>query len=159
MEIGAMIKALEEEQECSDEESEEESEDEESLFFMEHNHDQLRAQEEPNAQSYWESGVTPETINALKQGNMDHSGKVCYHCSRKGHIKANCPARRKLEPKPWEHRKTSRERKGTGSRNFGARRERSKSQANQTSFAKRKRYGGAQAIHPEEDFGTGPAEN
>ena len=42
-----------------------------------------------------------ETISALKQGNMDHSQKTCYHCSRKGHIKANCPDRKKLGARPF----------------------------------------------------------
>ena len=32
---------------------------------------------------------------------MDHSQKTCYHCNRKGHIKANCPARKRLDAKPW----------------------------------------------------------
>ena len=70
MEIDAMIRALEEEERESVKESKEESQADGPLFFMEHNHDQLRAQEESDAQDYWESGITSETINALKQGNI-----------------------------------------------------------------------------------------
>ena len=44
-----------------------------------------------------------ETINVLKQGNIDHTQKTCYHCNRQGHIKANCLARKKLYVKPWYH--------------------------------------------------------
>ena len=71
MEIDAMIRALEDKERESSKESEGETEDEGPLFFMEHNHAQLRAQEDVDAQDYWESGITSETINALKQGNMD----------------------------------------------------------------------------------------
>ena len=99
IDLDAMLRVNEEEDDEYYEESKEEVE--EPLFFMEHNHDQIRAQEDSDTQEYWEAGVTSETINALKQGNMDHSQKVCYHCSRKGHIKANCPARKRLETKPW----------------------------------------------------------
>ena len=152
IEIDAMVRALEDEERESSRESEDEAETEGPLFFMEHNHDQLRAQEESDAQDYWEEGITLETINALKQGNMDHSQKVCYHCSRKGHIEANCPSRKKLESKLWEHSQTRRESRRFGSRSYGARKERGKPSTNRANFAKRKHYGGAQAIHKEEDF-------
>ena len=158
MEISAIIKALEEEQECSEEESEEELEDKEPLFFMKHNHEHLRAQEDSDTQNYWEAGFTSDTLNALKQGSVDHSGKVCYHCSRKGQIKANFPARKRLDSKPWERRRNPREKKGVGFKGYGTKRERSKP-STRNSFAKRKGHGGAQAIHPEGDFGTRPAEN
>ena len=67
---------------------------------MEPDHDKIRSKEDPKTQDYWETGITTDTINVLKQGNMDHSQKTCYHCNRKGHIKANCPARKRLETKP-----------------------------------------------------------
>ena len=47
-------------------------------------------------------------MNALRSGGVDHSQKQCYHCSRKGHIKANCPKRRKLGTQPWK-KKSERE--------------------------------------------------
>ena len=152
MEIDTMIRALEAEGEEPSGGSENEDGEEGPLFFMEHNHDQLRAQEESDAHDYWEAGITSETISALKQGNLDHSQKVCYHCSRKGHIKANCPSRKKLEPKPWEHRQTRKEGKRFCSKGYGMGKERTRLQPNQTKFAKRKRYGEAQALHQEEDF-------
>ena len=40
----------------------------------------------------------------LKTGGVDDSHKQCYHCLRKGHIKANCPERRKLGAQPWKKR-------------------------------------------------------
>ena len=58
---------------------------------MELDHEEVRMNEDPEEQEYFESGLTTETISTLKTGNKDHSQKSCYHCSRKGHIKANCP--------------------------------------------------------------------
>ena len=97
------LDAIQRDEEESEEEYEEESEEEvdEVLFFMEPNHDKIRAREDLEIQDYWEAGITAETINVLKQGNMDHSQKTCYHCNRKGHIKANCPARKNLYRRPW----------------------------------------------------------
>ena len=43
-------------------------------------------------------------MNVLRTGGVDHSQKQCYHCFRKGHIKANCPERRKLGAQPWKKR-------------------------------------------------------
>ena len=43
-------------------------------------------------------------MNTLRSGGVDHSQKQCYHCSHKGHIKANCPKRRKLGTQPWKKR-------------------------------------------------------
>ena len=151
MEIDAMIREMEEEEEDYYKESEDEVEAEDPLFFMEHNHDQLRAQEESDAQDYWESGISSATINVLKQGNMDHSMKVCYHCSHKGHIKANCPSRKKLESRPWEHRPARRDGKKFTNRGYGTRKEQGRSSAGRSDFTKRTRYGGAQAIY-QEDF-------
>ena len=68
----------------------------EALFFMEPNHNKIWTNEDPKTHDYLEAGITMDTISALKIGNIDHSQKSCYHCSRKGHIKANCPARKKL---------------------------------------------------------------
>ena len=39
-----------------------------------------------------------ELISTLKTGNADHPLKPCCHLSRKGHIKATGPERRKLGP-------------------------------------------------------------
>ena len=69
-----------------EEESEEEEEGEESapkeqddLFFMEPDHEEVRTNEDPDAQDYWEAGLMTETLSALKTGNVDHSQKSCYH--------------------------------------------------------------------------------
>ena len=118
MELDAMQRAKEEEEEeYDDDNSEEEADD--ALFFMEPEHDKIRAQEDLETQEYLEAGISADTINMLKQGNMDHSQKTCYHCNKKGHIKANCPARKRLDAKPWIKRtgpreKKTIERKGTG---------------------------------------------
>ena len=77
-----------EEEEDSEERATEEPE---SLFFMEPDHQEVRTNEDWNAQEHWEAGITIESLSALKAGNVDHSQKSCYHCGHKGHIKANCP--------------------------------------------------------------------
>ena len=71
---------------------------------MEIDHDEVRTNKDPEAHDYWEAGLTTDTISALKTGNIDLSQKSCYHCSRKGHIKANYPERRKLGAHPWTKR-------------------------------------------------------
>ena len=75
-----------------------------SLFFMEPDHEEFRETEDQETQEYWEAGITKECLNALRSGGVDHSQKQCYHCSHKGHIKANCPERRKLGTQPWKKR-------------------------------------------------------
>ena len=47
---------------------------------------------------------------------MDHSQKTCYHCNRKGHIKANCPARKRLDAKPCKKKDNRVKRNWTGKR-------------------------------------------
>ena len=76
-----------------EEEDSEEStiEEPESLVFMEPDHEEVRTNEDPDTQDYWEAGLRTETLSTLKTGNIDHSQKSCYHCSLKGNIKANCP--------------------------------------------------------------------
>ena len=111
MDLDAMQRVEEEDEEEYESESEEEADD--ALFFMEPDHDKMRAREDFETQEYWEAGTTAETINVLKQGNMDHAQKTCYHCNRKGHIKANCPARKKLEAKPWTKRPGPRKKRTT----------------------------------------------
>ena len=146
MDIDTMLRAVEEDEDYYEESEEEE---EEPLFFMEHNHDQIRAQEDTDTQDYWEAGVTSETINALKQGNMDHSQKVCYHCSRKGHIKANCLARKRLETKPWTRKPLC---KSTSNRGYGTRRGRGRSFPGGSGNFKKRFAGVAQAMYPDQDF-------
>ena len=87
------LDAIQRDEKESGEEYEEEREEEvdEVLFFMEPKHDKIRAREDLKIQEYWEAGITAETINVFKQGNMDHSQKTCYNCNLQGHIKANCP--------------------------------------------------------------------
>ena len=99
MELDAMQRDEEEDEEEYDNNDSEEEADE-ALFFMEPDQDKIRAGEELETQEYWEAGISADTI-VLKQGNMDHSQKTCYHCNRKGHIKANCPAPKRLDAKPW----------------------------------------------------------
>ena len=76
------------------------TEEPESLFFMELDHEEVRTNEDPNTQEYWEAGITMESLSTLKAWNVDHSHKSCYHCARKGLIKANCPERRKSGAQP-----------------------------------------------------------
>ena len=90
----------EEEDEKENNSDESEEEEDEALFFMEIDHNKIRAREELETQEYWEAGISADTINVLKQGNMDHSQKTCYHCNQKGHIKANCPAWKRLDAMP-----------------------------------------------------------
>ena len=66
----------------------------EELFFMDPAHEEIRICEEPKVQDYWEAGLTTESLSALQTGKADHSQVICYHCSGKGHIKANCPDRK-----------------------------------------------------------------
>ena len=98
MEIVAILEYKGDEEEEDSEESA--TEEPESLFFMELDHKEVRTNEDPNAQEYWEAGITTESLSTLKAGNVDHSQKSCYHCSQKGHIKANCPERRKSVTQP-----------------------------------------------------------
>ena len=124
---------------------------------MEPDHKEVRMNKDPEAQEYWESGLTTKTLSALKTGNVDHSQKSCYHCGCKGHIKANCPERRKLGARPWTKRpgprvKKTAIRKGYG--NGGGRRRRFTNKNGAT----RRRYNraqkeNAQALQQfEEDF-------
>ena len=151
MELDAMQRAEEESEEEYDEDSEEEAD--EVLFFMEPNHDKIRAREDLKTQEYWEAGITAETINVLKQGNMDHAQKTCYHCNQQGHIKANCPARKKLYVKPWTKKLVSHEKRTTAHRGFGMGRGRGKSLPRWSDLSRKRFTGSAQAIQPlEEDF-------
>ena len=75
---------------------------------MEPDHDEVRTNKDPEAQDYWEEGLTTEYLNALKTGTVNRSQKSCYHCSRKGHIEANCSEWRKLGAQPWMKRPESR---------------------------------------------------
>ena len=119
MELDAMQRAEEDdEEEYDDDDSEEEADD--ALLFMEQDHDKIRAQENLETQDYWGAGITMDTISALKTGNIDHSQKSCYHCSRKGHIKANCPHQKILGAKPWTKRQGSREKRMTTRKGYGA---------------------------------------
>ena len=71
---------------------------------MEPDHKEVRTNEEPDAQEYWEAGLMTESLSMLKTGNVDHSQKSCYHCSHKGHLKATGPIQRKLGLPPWTRR-------------------------------------------------------
>ena len=152
MELDAMQRAKEEEEEEYDNDNSEEEADD-ALFFMEPEHDKIRAREDLETQEYWEAGITADTINVLKQGNMDHSQKTCYHCNCKGHIKANCPARKRLDAKPWTKRPGPREKKTTAHKGFGMGRGRGKSFSSRSGPLKKRFTGRAQSIQQsEEDF-------
>ena len=109
-----------------DEENKEEEDSEESatkepddLFFMEPDHVEVRRNEDPDTQDYWEAGLTTEMLSALKTENVDHSQKSCYHCGHKGHIKANCSERRKLGAQPWMKRPGPRVKRTVVRRGYG----------------------------------------
>ena len=144
MDLDAILRADDEEQEEYYDESKEKAE--KALFFMEPNHDQIRAREDSDTQEYWEAGIT---IKALKQGNMDHSQKTCYHYNRKGHIKANCLARKKLDTKPWTKKPV---RRTTTRRGYGTRRGQGRSFPGRSGTSRKRFMGGAQAMHSDEDF-------
>ena len=149
MELGSMQRAEEEDEEEYDKDTEEDADD--ALFFMEPNHDKIRAQEDLETQEYWEADSTAETINAFKQGNMDHAQKTCYHRNRKGHITANFLARKKLDAKPWTKRPGPREKRTTVHKGYG--RGQGKSFSGQPGPSKRRFTGSAQSIQQsEEDF-------
>ena len=131
--------------------SEEEADD--ALFFMEPDHDKIRGREDLKTQDYWEAGITTDTINILKQGNMDHSQKTCYHCTCMGHIKANCLAWKRLETKPWTKRPGPREKRTTARKGYGVGRGRGKPFSSQSGTSKKRYTGSAKAIQQsEEDF-------
>ena len=106
------------------EENEEEDEQDDlemadSLFFMEPNHEGIRDMEDQEVRDYWEAGITSECLSALKSGDIDHSWVLCYHCSRRGHIKANCPARKSASTQLWKGRAGQQPRKGWSPRQDG----------------------------------------
>ena len=119
MELDAILRARDKDEEDYSEDSAEEAEENKAQFFMETNHDEIRTNEDPESQDYWEAGITTDTISALKTGNIDHSQKSCYHCSRKGHIKANCLERKKLGARPWTKRPGPQEKKMVACKGYG----------------------------------------
>ena len=124
-----------------------------ALYFMEPDHNKMRAQEELETQEYWEAGISADTINMLKQGNMDHSQKTCYHCNRKGHIKANCLARKRLDAKPWIKRTGPHEKRTIGRKGTGPGRGRGRFPSNRSGPPSKIFTGSAQSIQQsKEDF-------
>ena len=79
-----------------------------SLFFMEPDHEGIRDMEDQEVRDYWEAGVMSKCLSTLKSGDIDQ----CYHCNRRGHIKANCPARKSASTRPWKGRAGQQPRKG-----------------------------------------------
>ena len=63
MELDAMQRAEEDDEEEYDDDSEEEADD--ALFFMEPDHDKIRAREDLETQDYWEAEIMTDTINVL----------------------------------------------------------------------------------------------
>ena len=71
MELDAILRAGEEDEEKYNGDSA--AEEPEALFFMEPDHKEVRTNKDPEAQDYWEAGLTTDTISTLKTGNIDHS--------------------------------------------------------------------------------------
>ena len=141
----------EEEEEYDNDDSEEEAD--EALFFMEPEHDKMRAQEDLETQEYWEAGISADTINVLKQENMDHSQKTCFHCNRKGHIKANCLAQKRLDTKPLIKRTGPHKKRTVAQKATGPGKGRGKFSYNWSGPPRKKFTGSAQSIQQsEEDF-------
>ena len=63
------------------------------LFFAAPDYEEIRLCEEPRVHKYWESGLTIESLDALRLGRWDHNCSMCYQCKNRGHLKANCPDR------------------------------------------------------------------
>ena len=76
----------------------------EELFFMGHMAEAIRTAESLQVRDYWENGVGEQELNEVRSGSRDYSNMQCFHCKRKGHIKANCPERTRVSSKPWERR-------------------------------------------------------
>ena len=117
MDIDAIVRDEENEEEEDSEESA--TKEPEDLFFMEPDHKEVRTNEDPDTQDYWEAGLTTESLSTLKTGNVDNSQKLCYHFGCKGHIKANCPERRKLGARPWTKRSGPRVKKTVVKKGYG----------------------------------------
>ena len=135
MELDAMQRARDDDEEYYSDDGDKEADD--TLFFMEPDHDKIRSKENPETQDYWEAGITTDTISVLKQGNMDHSQKTCYHCNRKGHIKANCPERKKSGARPWTKHPGSQNKKMLVSKGYGVGKRRGKQFSSQPGNTKR----------------------
>ena len=146
MELDAMQRAEEEEEEEEYDDDNSEEEADKALFFMEPEHNKIRAQEDLETQEYREAGISADTINVLKQGNMDHSQNTCYHCNRKGHIKANCPAQKRLDAKPWTKRPGPRKKRTIGRKGTGPEKGRGKFSSNWLGPSRKKFTGSAQSI-------------
>ena len=72
------------------------------LFFAAPDYEEIRLCEDTGLHKYWESGLTIESLDALRLGRGDYASSTCYHCKNRGHLKANCPDRRLADRKPWE---------------------------------------------------------
>ena len=73
----------------------------EMLFFMGPDDLQLRDMETTVDLDYWEGDLDEEqtTITELVRGGRQND-RACYHCQEVGHLKAQCPQRRKGPVKP-----------------------------------------------------------
>ena len=73
----------------------------EMLFFMGPDDLQLRDMETTVDLDYWEGDLDEEqtTITELVRGGRQND-RACYHCHEVGHLKAQCPQRRKGPMKP-----------------------------------------------------------
>ena len=72
------------------------------LFFAAPDYEEIRLCEDTGVHEYWESGLTIESLDALRLGRGDYASSTCYYCKNRGHLKANCPDRRLADRKPWE---------------------------------------------------------
>ena len=73
----------------------------EILFFMGPDDLQLRDMETIGDLDYWEGDLDEEqtTITELVRGGRQND-RACYHCHEVGHLKAQCPQRRRGSTKP-----------------------------------------------------------
>ena len=92
LEIGAIT--IEEDRKDKSEQANHPTGASEELFFTDLAHEEIRICKEPEVQDYWEADLMTESLSGLQTGKADQAKVICYHCSGKGHMKANCPDRK-----------------------------------------------------------------
>ena len=54
------------------------------LFFAAPDYEEIQLCEEPRVNKYWESGLTIESLDALRLGRRDHTRSMGYHFNTEG---------------------------------------------------------------------------